>query len=381
MKVVIAIDSFKGSLSSLEAGNAIKKGILNVTDAQIIVKPLADGGEGTTAAIIDGLGGEEIELEVMGPLGKTVKAKYGYLQHNNTAIIEMAEAAGIILLDEDNKNPSISTTYGVGELIKDAIKRGCRNFIIGIGGSATNDGGVGMLSALGFEFLDKAGNPVGYGGISLKDIETIRVENQIPELKECFFQIACDVTNPLCGPDGCTYIYGPQKGVTEKLKAVLDDAMRHYSMITTKFTGNDFSRESGAGAAGGLGFAFLSYLNSRLESGINVVLEATNLEESLENADYVITGEGRLDNQTAMGKAPVGVAKLAKKHGACVIAFAGSIAKGASECNHAGIDAYFPILTQVITLEEAMNKETAKANLTQTAEQVFRLIYSIKQKS
>lgn len=381
MKVVIAIDSFKGSLSSLEAGNAIKKGILNVTDAQIIVKPLADGGEGTTAAIIDGLGGEEIELEVMGPLGKTVKAKYGYLQHNNTAIIEMAEAAGIILLDEDNKNPSISTTYGVGELIKDAIKRGCRNFIIGIGGSATNDGGVGMLSALGFEFLDKAGNPVGYGGISLKDIETIRVENQIPELKECFFQIACDVTNPLCGPDGCTYIYGPQKGVTEKLKPVLDDAMRHYSMITTKFTGNDFSRESGAGAAGGLGFAFLSYLNSRLESGINVVLEATNLEESLENADYVITGEGRLDNQTAMGKAPVGVAKLAKKHGACVIAFAGSIAKGASECNHAGIDAYFPILTQVITLEEAMNKETAKANLTQTAEQVFRLIYSIKQKS
>lgn len=381
MKVVIAIDSFKGSLSSLEAGNAIKKGILNVTDAQIIVKPLADGGEGTTAAIIDGLGGEEIELEVMGPLGKTVKAKYGYLQHNNTAIIEMAEAAGIILLNEDNKNPSISTTYGVGELIKDAIKRGCRNFIIGIGGSATNDGGVGMLSALGFEFLDKAGNPVGYGGISLKDIETIRVENQIPELKECFFQIACDVTNPLCGPDGCTYIYGPQKGVTEKLKPVLDDAMRHYSMITTKFTGNDFSRESGAGAAGGLGFAFLSYLNSRLESGINVVLEATNLEESLENADYVITGEGRLDNQTAMGKAPVGVAKLAKKHGACVIAFAGSIAKGASECNHAGIDAYFPILTQVITLEEAMNKETAKANLTQTAEQVFRLIYSIKQKS
>ncbi|MBE5966641.1 MAG: glycerate kinase [Lachnospiraceae bacterium] len=378
MKIVIAIDSFKGSLSSLEAGNAIKKGILNVTDAQIIVKPLADGGEGTTAAIIEGLGGEEIEVEVMGPLGKPVKAKYGYLRHNKTAIIEMAAAAGIIL--ENKKDPLLSTTYGVGELIKDAIKRGCRNFIIGIGGSATNDGGVGMLSALGFEFLDRFGNPVGFGGISLKDIETIRTEKQAPELKECFFQIACDVTNPLCGPDGCTYIYGPQKGVTEELKPVLDDAMRHYARTTAKFTGNDYSWESGAGAAGGLGFAFLSYLNSRLESGINVVLEATDLEGALPNADYVITGEGRLDNQTAMGKAPIGVAKLAKKHGACVIAFAGSIAKGASECNRAGIDAYFPILTQVVTLEEAMNKETAKTNLTQTAEQVFRLIDSINKK-
>lgn len=374
MKIVIAIDSFKGSLTSIEAGNAIKKGINNVIDANVIVKPLADGGEGTMSALIEGLGGDIIETDVMGPMGNPVTAAYGYIKEQRTAFIEVAEAAGITLINSKDKNPMIATSYGVGEMIKNAISKGCRKFIVGLGGSATNDGGVGMLSALGYRFLDKDNVLIKHGGGYLKDIVTIDGTNRIKELDDCEFKVACDVTNPLYGQKGCTYIYGPQKGVTDDIKDILDNGMSNFASITTTFTNNDYANSEGSGAAGGLGFAFKSYLNSTLISGINLVLDTVKLEDSIKDADFVITGEGRLDGQTAMGKAPIGVAKLAKKYGAIVIAFAGSVTQEAIACNTAGIDSYFSILTQVVTLEDAMNKDIAARNLTTTAQQVFRLI-------
>lgn len=374
MKVVIAIDSLKGSLSSMDAGHAIKEGILRATDADVIIKPLADGGEGTTDALIEGMGGEKVSLTVKGPLQTPVEAYYGYLQESNTAIMEMAMASGITLIPGEALDPLNTTTYGVGEMIKDAIHRGIRNFIIGIGGSATNDGGTGMLSALGYEFLDTNGQPVGFGGQCLEKIAAISDKNKLAELEECHFQIACDVENPLCGPKGATYIYGPQKGVSNTLLPLLDAGMKNYGQIAEIFTGKQTMETAGAGAAGGLGFAFVTFLNGELKSGIDLILDAVGLEESLENADFVITGEGRLDQQTAMGKGPAGVAKLGKKYGAKTIALAGSVTEDASACNAAGIDGYFCILSSISTLEEAMNPDTARKNLTLTAEQLFRLL-------
>ncbi len=379
MKVVVAIDSLKGSLTSMEAGNAIKEGIKRAdASIEVIVKPLADGGEGTTEALVFGLGGEMILVDVQGPLEGKVAAWYGCIHSSKTAIIEMAAASGIVLIKKD-KRPMDATTYGVGEMISDAMNRGCRNFIIGIGGSATNDGGLGMLQALGYDFLDERGAPVPLGAKGLGMINTISDLNVKKELKECVFHIACDVTNPLCGTNGATYIFGPQKGVTEEMKPVIDEAMAHFGRKTAAYTGQDNSQCPGAGAAGGLGFAFLSYLHGTLESGIDLVINAVKLEESVEEVDYVITGEGKLDRQTAMGKGPVGVAKLGKKHGAVTIALAGSIAPGAEMCNIEGIDAYFPILTQIVTLDEAMKPQVARENMVNTAEQIFRLISAMKQ--
>ena len=373
MKVVVAIDSLKGSLTSMEAGMAIKDGILAAKpDAEVIVKPLADGGEGTTDALIEGLNGERIDVTVTGPLGDPVSCYYGYLKETNTAIIEMASAAGITLTNK--KDPLHATTYGVGELINDAIKKRCRNLIIGIGGSATNDGGIGMLKALGFEFLDENGNDAGEGGQALGKVKCIHTQNKNPLLDECHFQVACDVTNPLCGKNGATYIYGPQKGVTDDIKEHLDQAMAQYAEVTAKYLECDYSDTEGSGAAGGLGFALLSYLNASLTPGIDLILNAVELEKELKNADIAVTGEGRLDHQTAMGKAPVGVAKLAKKYNAKVIAFAGSVTPEATACNQAGIDAFFPIVRGITTLEEAMNPENARANMRSAVEQVFRLL-------
>ncbi len=378
MKIVIAIDSLKGSLTSMEAGRAIREGILNVlADTEVIVKPLADGGEGTTQALVEGLGGEMVQVDVHGPLETSVSAEYGLLAESGTAIMEMAAAAGIILVGKD-KRPLDATTYGVGEMIKDAVGRGCRNFIIGIGGSATNDGGIGMLTALGYEFLDSAGRPVGISASALKEVCSVRTDHVLPELAECRFQIACDVTNPLCGPQGATYIYGPQKGVTEAMKAQLDEDMASFAQVTARCTGTDHKESKGAGAAGGLGFAFLSYLHGDLQPGIELVLKAVDMEGAMKGADLVFTGEGRLDYQTAMGKAPVGIAALAKKHGAKVVALAGAVIEGAEKCNENGIDAFFPILRRVVTLDEAMEPAQAKENMTRTTEQIMRLIAAVR---
>lgn len=375
MKVVIAIDSLKGSLSSMEAGTAIKDGVLAAKpDAEVIVKPLADGGEGTTDALIEGMNGERIDLTVTGPMHTPVDAYYGYLKDTNTAVMEMASAAGITLVPDSEKNPLLATSYGVGEMINDAIQRGCRNFIIGIGGSVTNDGGIGMLKALGVRFLDENGEDAGEGGQALAKVARIDVSGMNPLLKECHIQIACDVNNPLCGENGSTYVYGPQKGVTEDMKKTLDEAMAHFARVTSETLENDYMNTPGAGAAGGLGYAFLAYTGAALTPGIELILDAVGLEEELSGADVVVTGEGRLDFQTAMGKAPVGVARLAKKYNAKVIAFAGSVTKEATACNKEGIDAFFPILRSVCTLAEAMDPVAARNNMTATVEQVFRLL-------
>ena len=375
MKVVIAIDSLKGSLSSMEAGMAIKDGILAAKpDAEVIVKPLADGGEGTTDALIEGMNGERIDLTVTGPMHTPVDAYYGYLKDTNTAVMEMASAAGITLVPDSEKNPLLATSYGVGEMINDAIQRGCRNFIIGIGGSVTNDGGIGMLKALGVRFLDENGEDAGEGGQALAKVARIDVSGMNPLLKECHIQVACDVNNPLCGENGSTYVYGPQKGVTEDMKKTLDEAMAHFARVTSETLENDYMNTPGAGAAGGLGYAFLAYTGAALTPGIELILDAVGLAEELSGADVVVTGEGRLDFQTAMGKAHVGVARLAKKYNAKVIAFAGSVTKEATACNKEGIDAFFPILRGVCTLAEAMDPVAARNNMTATVEQVFRLL-------
>ena len=376
MKAVIAIDSLKGSLSSMEAGYAAADGIRRVhgQDAEIIVRPLADGGEGTVEALVSGMNGIIQNVMVTGPLGTPVNCEYGIIESSHTAVIEMSGAAGITLVPDEKRNPLYTTTYGVGEVIKDAISKGCRRFIVGIGGSATNDGGIGMLKALGYQFSDENGQDVGEGGQALERVSSIIIEKANPILKECSFHIACDVTNPLCGKNGATYIYGPQKGVTPEIAEELDQAMNHYASVTSKFLHNDYASAEGAGAAGGLGFAFLSYLNATLTPGIDLILNAVELEKELEDTDITVTGEGRLDHQTAMGKAPVGVARLAKKYGSKVVAFAGSVTSEATACNAAGIDAFFPIVRGITTLAEAMDPKNAKSNMAAAVEQVFRLL-------
>lgn len=379
MKILISIDSLKGSLSSIEAGNAIKKGILKVKeDAQVKILPLADGGEGTVDALVQGMNGKKETIEVTGPIAKKVDATYGLLKNTSTAIIEIAQASGLTLVPTELRNPLYTTTYGVGEIIKEAINKGYRNFIVGIGGSATNDAGIGMLQALGFEFYDKNNKLVGLGGKVLNEIRHIKIENRLKELDECKFKIACDVNNPLFGKNGAAYIYGSQKGATSEIIEELDNGLRNFSKVVKNYLSKDVANVEGAGAAGGLGFAFLAFLDSKLESGIKIILEEIKLEEELKDADFVITGEGRLDNQTAMGKAPIGVAKLAKKYGVKVIGLAGATTEDAVKCNEEGIDAYFSIVNRAMTIEEAMDKATASENMTATT-QIFNLITSIQQ--
>lgn len=375
MKIVVAIDSLKGSLSSLEAGEAIKDGILKaMPDAEVWVRPMADGGEGTVEALTLGMQGQLETVTVTGPLGKPVEATYGIVKEKHLAVLEMSAAAGITLVEEKDRNPLYTTTYGVGEMIKDAIQKGCRDFIVGIGGSATNDGGSGMLQALGFGLLDKNGEQVALGARGLEDIARITDENVLTELRKCSFRIACDVTNPLCGEQGCSAVYGPQKGATKEMIARMDAWLAHFAEISQETFENADANQPGTGAAGGLGFAFLSFLNARLQSGITIVLGETRLEDYIKDADLVVTGEGRLDSQTVMGKAPAGVAELAQKHGKKVIAFSGCVTEDATVCNEHGIGAFFPILRTVVPLAEAMNVETARKNMTATAEQVFRLV-------
>ena len=374
MKAVIAIDSLKGSLSSLQAGDAIRTGILRVCpDAVVQVRPLADGGEGTVEALTIGMGGELQTVTVTGPLGEPVEAQYGILADGVTAIVEMSAAAGITLVEDSRRNPLYTTTYGVGEMLRDAIGKGCRHFIVGIGGIATNDGGIGMLQALGYELLSASGEPVAFGARGLEELTAIRTDKVLPALKDCSFRIACDVTNPLCGEQGASAIYGPQKGATPSMILQMDKWLKNYAKLARELNPAADREYPGTGAAGGLGFAFLSFTNAVLESGIKIVLEETRLEDFVKDADVVITGEGRLDGQTVMGKAPIGVAKIAKKYGKPVLAFAGCVTPDAVACNEHGIDAFFPILRGVVTLQEAMDAANARRNMADTVEQAFRL--------
>ena len=374
MKTVVAIDSFKGSLTTFEAGEAAKRGIMTVyPDAEVEVCPIADGGEGTVEAIVSQKNGEYITVNVHGPLSDRVDAVYGYIKDRATAVIEMSAASGITLVTQQERNPLNTTTYGVGEVISDAIKRGCRKFVIG-----TNDGGIGMLSALGYRFLDGDGIEVPLGAKGLEKLCSIDVSGALKELKECTFTVACDVKNVLCGPDGCSAVFGPQKGATPQMIADMDKWLSRYAFLTKKVIHSADENMPGTGAAGGMGFALTAYLGAALTPGIDIVIEETSLEDKIKNADIVITGEGRLDGQSCMGKVPVGVAAIAKKHGKPVLAFCGSAASDAIECNKHGIDAFFPIVRTPCTLEEAMDSANAQKNLADTIEQVFRLIQCFK---
>lgn len=377
MNVIVAIDSLKGSLSSLQAGAAAKAGILRaIPDATVSVKPVADGGEGTVNALVSGLSGRSVTIAVTGPLGETVEATYGILP-DHTAVIEMAEAAGLPLVPAEKRNPMITTTYGVGEMILHALDEGCRSFIIGIGGSATNDGGTGMLRALGCRFRKADGTDIAPGAQELAGLAAIETEALDPRLKESRFSIACDVTNPLCGPNGASYIFAPQKGATPSLIPELDAALAHFADVTASILGRDLRNQPGTGAAGGLGFAFASYLQGTLRPGVDIVLDAVLPESELRAADIVVTGEGRFDGQTAMGKAPVGIARRAKACGCKVIVLAGSVEHSgarATQQNPPLIDAVFPILPGAMTLEEAMHEDAAYENMEYTAEQVFRVM-------
>lgn len=397
MKVVIAMDSFKGSMTSLEAGNAAKAGVLRVVpDAEVIVLPLADGGEGTVDALIAGLQGDRIEIAVSNPLGRQTSCFYGVLP-GNVAVMEMAQAAGLTKIAESERNPLVTSTYGVGEMIVDAIRRGCRSFVIGIGGSATNDGGVGMLKALGYQFLDETGQPVKDGAVGLSSIVAIQDDNVIPELEECQFRIACDVDNSLCGANGATFIYGPQKGLPLELCQSIDDGMANFASIAECFskeqrkvgirhsirkvrvdTAMNYSEYPGAGAAGGLGFAFITFLNGKLTSGVDLILNTIGIEKEIENSDIVITGEGKLDGQTARGKAPIGVAKRAKKYDCQVLAFAGCVGAGAKKCILEGIDAYYSIGEEGVSLVERMKRENAIVNLEDRVKEVFSVKFAKK---
>ncbi len=377
MKIVVAIDSFKGSLTSLQAGNSAKEGICRVyPDANVEVYPIADGGEGTVVALTTALSGQLQTVTALDPLGRPIICEYGIV--GSTAVIEMSCAAGITLLTPEERNPMNTTTYGVGQVIADAISRGCRDFIVGIGGSATNDGGIGMLQALGFGILDAQGNQVPYGGAGLEKIASISAENALPELQECSFRIACDVTNPLCGATGCSAIYGPQKGATPEQIEKMDAWLAAYARKVKAVFPDSDQNMPGAGAAGGIGFAFFSFLKGQPQSGIDLILGELRIEEKIKTADLVITGEGRLDAQTVMGKAPIGIARIAKKYAKPVIAFSGCVTPETGVCNSHGIDAFFPIVKGACTLEEAMAVENAHPNMADTAEQAFRLLKMAK---
>lgn len=358
------MDSFKGSLTSMEAGRAVKAAI--GSKAEVKISPLADGGEGTVDALTAGMHGQRVTVTVTGPLGEPVAATYGILP-KGVAVIEMAAAAGLPLVPPEKRNPMFTTTFGVGQLIEDAIRRGCRSFLVGIGGSATNDGGTGMLSALGFRFLDERGDPIPMGAAGLKVLASVEREQALPALAECTFRVACDVKNPLCGEQGCSAVFAPQKGAAPEDIPRMDQWLRRYADLT-----GPEPDIPGAGAAGGLGYGFCSYLNATLEPGVEIILAQTGMEQAVREADLVITGEGKLDGQTAMGKAPMGVAALGKKYAKPVIAFCGSIGEGAEGCKAQGITEYYAITPEDMSLSEAMQPAVAFENLKNKAAQVLQ---------
>lgn len=373
-KIVVACDSFKGSLGSKEVGEAAKTGILEaMPDADVRVIAIADGGEGTVEAVVSGKDGEIVECEVHGPLGNKHTAHYGIC--GDMAVIEMAQASGITLIAAGQRNPWLTSSYGTGELIKDALRRGCRKFLVGIGGSATNDGGAGMLMALGFRFLDAEGKELGLGGGELSRLAKIDTSEVTPELKGASFTVACDVTNPLTGPQGASHIFGPQKGADAPMVEALDMALANFAAVVAEFRGEDLSEVPGTGAAGGMGFAFLALLGARLQPGIDMVLDAVGFDDEIRGAALIITGEGRLDRQTCMGKAPDGVLSRASKEGIPVVAIGGCLMPEAVPMlMEAGFKAVFPVLPAPCTLEEAMCEECAAANVRRTARQIINAI-------
>ena len=373
MKIVVAPDSFKGSVTALEAANAIEQGLYRVFPDAIIEKiPMADGGEGTVQSLVDATGGHIRTERVFGPLGNEVEAEFGILSDGKTAVIEMASASGLTLVPPDKRNPLLTTTFGTGQLIHAALELGCRRLIIGIGGSATNDGGAGMAEAVGVKFLKGNCTLIERGGGGLAELESIDMTDLHPAILETETIVACDVNNPLTGPDGASHVYGPQKGATPEMVDTLDANLAHYDAILTRTLGKSFNNVPGAGAAGGLGAGLMAFLNAELKLGIDIMIDAVNLRERMKGATLVITGEGQLDFQTAFGKTPVGVAKVAKTYDIPVIAIAGSIGEGAKNVYAEGIDAMLGIAQTPMSLEDAVSD--AVLLIADTAEQAARLL-------
>ncbi len=359
MRIVIAPQSLKGSLSAAEAGLAIAKGARAVyPEADITIVPVADGGEGTVQALVDATGGRIVEQTVTGPLGEPVNAFFGLLGDGRTAAIEMAACAGLPLVPPALRDPRITTTYGVGELIMAALDQGCRHFIIGIGGSATNDGGAGMAQALGTSLMTHEGKAIGRGGAALTTLAHISTATMDARLSSCSFDVACDVNNPLCGPMGASAVYGPQKGATPEMVGQLDDALAHYAEVIERDLGVSVRDVPGAGAAGGLGAGLMAFLRATLRPGAQIVLEAVKLEEQLRSADLVITAEGQLDAQTAYGKSVGAVAALAKRYRLPVLALAGSLGEDYRTIYTLGIDAIAVLPSGPMTLSYAMEHAT-----------------------
>jgi glycerate kinase len=373
MEVIIAPDSFKGSLTALQAAEAIEIGLRRVfPDAQIDIVPMADGGEGTVQSLVDATGGKLLTAAVLDPLGNAINAHYGVLGDGVTAVIEMAATSGLTLVPSNKRNPLVTTTCGVGQLIKAALDHGCRKLIIGVGGSATNDGGAGMAQALGAKLLNADGVQIGWGGGALKNLASIDASELDSRIAETETVVACDVNNPLTGARGASRVYGPQKGATPEMVEVLDANLRRLGEAIERDLGKSVGDIPGAGAAGGLGAGLMAFLNASLKSGIEIVIEATRLAERIKGADLVITGEGQINFQTAFGKTPVGVAKAAKAHGIPVIAIAGGVGEGADDVYGAGIDAIIDIVPEPMSLGAAI--ENASALLVAAAERTARMV-------
>ncbi len=373
-KIIIAPDSFKGSLTSIEVANAIEEGIKNViTNCEIVKLPIADGGEGTMDTLVSALKGKKIKIKAHDPLMRPIKVEYGLVQNGKTAVIEMAIANGLTLLDIAEQNPSATTTFGTGEIIKDALKRGCHSFLIGIGGSATNDAGTGMLKALGYRFIDKNGKETDGTGNSLSKITKIDESRVMPELKEAQFTIACDVNNPFSGLNGAAYVYAPQKGASEQMVKELDEGMESFRQLIEKVKGLNLNTIPGTGAAGGLGGGFVAFLNAELKPGIEMVLQAIDFDKHLLNSDLVITAEGKLDKQTAMGKAASGILDAASQKKIPVIAIGGTV-EDKEVLLKRGFSSLFSTTPSTMPLQEAMQKDIAKRNIIKTTEQIIKSI-------
>lgn len=372
--ITVAVDSFKGSLTSFQVACAVEKGFKKVFPDCVVNKvSIADGGEGTVDALVQTLAGEYVDVMVANPLMRPIQARYGVIDNGKTAVLEMSAASGLPLLLESERNPLKTTTYGTGEMIAHALKHGCRDFLIGIGGSATNDAGVGMLRALGYKFFDRDGKLLHGGGEILEHIAVIDSDNVMPELKEAKFTVACDVTNPLYGPNGAAYIFAPQKGATPKMVEQLDLGLKNFAQVVQRHLGVDISELPGAGAAGGLGGALKAFLGATLERGIEMVLNAMNFKQLISDSQLVITGEGRLDKQTVMGKAPSGVMQVASSIGIPTIAIGGAI-KDCPELRESGFAAMFPIVAMPTSLENAMEYGVAMDNVERTTEQIAKMI-------
>lgn len=373
MKILIAPDSFKGSLSAKEAADSIEKGIKKVDkEIQTVKVPMADGGEGTVESLVDATGGRIHKVYVYDPLMREIESFFGILGDGETAVIEMAAASGLTLLSRDEWNPLLTNTYGTGQLILAALNMGCKKMIIGLGGSATNDGGAGMAAALGVMFFDSKGENIMPNGGNLKHIHDIDISGLDARIKDVSIELACDVENPLTGPEGASYIFGPQKGADRKMVEELDKGLHNYGLLLEKSLNKKLLDLPGAGAAGGLGTGLVGFLDAKLMKGIDIVMGITKLEEKMNGVNIVITGEGMMDYQTVFGKTPYGVAKLANKYKIPVIALTGAIGKGAEILYEEGFNSIFSIIDKPMTLEEAIqNSRTLVEN---AAERIIRAV-------